>query len=60
MLVIIIIMQLGFFKRQKHEDLKQRREDAQNLTDNGMGPGGAGSTENMLDGGAGGAGGTNL
>ena len=33
--------QFGFFRRRKHEEIKQRREELQNLNDHGVTPAGA-------------------
>jgi hypothetical protein len=33
-----LYFQFGFFRRKKHEELKQRREELQNLQDNGVSP----------------------
>ena len=34
------LSQFGFFRRRKHEEIKQRREELQNLNDNGVTPAG--------------------
>ena len=42
-------MQCGFFRRAKHEEIKQKREELQNLADNGVTAetGGAGDGTNL-------------
>ena len=32
-------IQCGFFRRDKHEEIKQKREELANLTENGVAPG---------------------
>ena len=36
------LSQFGFFRRRKHEEIKQRREELQTLNDHGVTPAGAG------------------
>ncbi len=44
----LFVVQCGFFRRAKHEEIKQKREELANLTDNGVSPGGEGGDSTNL------------
>lgn len=42
--LVYIFVQCGFFRRAKHEEIKQKREELANLADNGVSPDGGDGT----------------